>query len=209
MPGRSVELPSKLCPLTLGIDVAIGRLDFCLLASQPWRLLLPHARAASAGELLHAIAPLTHPHGLVAGVDAPLTLPSSGVWRQCDRELIRRGIPCYPPLAKTFAPVARFAMGVVEELRTAGVECVEVYPYAARVLLQLAPSARKATADGRAAIRCALQRYVRLQGLPEVASHHALDAIIAGLTAGMYVAGRFQRVEGPDGAIVLPLPPVP
>jgi predicted nuclease with RNAse H fold len=50
---------------------------------------------------------------------------------------------------------------------------------------------------------------VRLQGLPEVASHHALDAIIAGLTAGMYVAGRFQRVEGPDGAIVLPLPPVP
>ncbi len=194
----------------LGVDVALRRLDFCLLERRPagegprWRLALLPGKTSSAEGILEAIAPLAPPACTVAGIDAPLWLPAEGIWRECDRGLRRLGIPCYAPLGRNFAAVTHFGIATAERLQEAGATCLETYPYASRVRLDLAPRLKKHTPEGRQALREALAHHVALDGLPADAPHDALDAIVAALTAALYAEGLTEGVAGPDGIVTLP-----
>ncbi len=135
-----------------------------------------------------------------AGIDAPLSFPASGNFRECERELQKRGITLFPPAAPFFRKIAERGIEIAEELRAKGVEVFEVYPYATRVALGIAPKAKKRTKGGLATILRDLRRYV---DVPEL-NHDEVDAVIAALTVELYFEGRGEIVIGRDGSILVP-----
>ncbi len=137
----------------------------------------------------------------VAGIDAPLT-PATKL-RDCDRELLKMGIKLFPPGWRGMQIIAEKGMAIARELRQKGVEVYEVYPYATRKILSIAPDARKNSREGRERIAEEIKRFIPL---PEGANfnHHELDAIIAALTVRLLKEGR-ARIVGKECSIVVPL----
>ena len=137
----------------------------------------------------------------VAGIDAPLT-PATEL-RDCDRELLKMGIKLFPPGWRGMQVIAEKGMAIARELRERGVEVYEVYPYATRKILSIAPSARKNSRKGRKQIAEGLGRFIQLPEGTDF-NHHELDAIIAALTVKLLKEGR-ARLVGKDCSIVVPL----
>jgi len=137
----------------------------------------------------------------VAGIDAPLTL--SKKLRDCDRELLKMGIKLFPPGWRGMQVITERGMAIAEELRRRGVEVYEVYPYATRKVLSIAPDARKSTAEGRRAIIRDLNRFISLPEDVEL-NHHELDAVIAALTVKLLKEGKAKAV-GRECSIVIPI----
>jgi predicted nuclease with RNAse H fold len=136
----------------------------------------------------------------VAGIDAPLSFPARGMLRECERLLLKMGIRLFPSGAPFFRSIALRGMEIAEELRGKGVEVYEVYPYATRAILNIAPKAKKQTKGGLEEIRAELSRWVEI---PEL-SHDEIDAVIAALTVKLYSEGMGVKLEGIDGSIVVP-----
>ena len=137
----------------------------------------------------------------VAGIDAPLTFATK--LRDCDRELLKMGIKLFPPGWRGMQAITEKGMAIAEELRRIGVEVYEVYPYATRKILSIAPNARKSTVEGRKEIIRDINRFI---SLPEdmVLDHHQLDAIIAALTVKLLKEGKAKTV-GKECSIVIPI----
>ncbi len=135
-----------------------------------------------------------------AGIDAPLSLPVEGAFRDCERLLLKMGIRLFPSGAPFFRKIALKGMEIARELRARGIEVYEVYPYATRVILNLAPKAKKRRRDGLKRIIEALSEYVEI----EEASHDEVDAIIAALTVKMFAEGEGVILKGSDGQIIVP-----
>lgn len=134
------------------------------------------------------------------GIDAPLSFPKEGMLRECEKKLLRLGIRLFPSGAPFFRAVAIRGMEIAEELRNEGLMVFEVYPYASRVLLQIAPKAKKRTKGGLCEIRGDLQKFLEI---PEL-THDEIDAVISALTVREFLLGRGFVLSGEDGEIVLP-----
>jgi predicted nuclease with RNAse H fold len=138
-------------------------------------------------------------NAFAAGIDAPLTLPQNGMFRECERKLLKLGIRLFPSGAPFFRKTAILGMEIAENLRKMGLKVYEVYPYASRVLLNIAPKAKKRKREGLQEIILSLSRYIET---PEL-SHDEVDAVISALTVREFVLGRGSSVEG-EGEIILP-----
>jgi len=132
-----------------------------------------------------------------AGIDAPLSLPRRGHLRECERMLLSMGIRVLPP--KFIEGVAKRGMEIADELRRRGVVVYEVYPYATRVILNIAPKANKRRARGRMEISKSLKRFLEFN---ELKNHDELDAAISALTVKMYIEGMGERLR----EIIIPKP---
>jgi len=135
-----------------------------------------------------------------AGVDAPLSYPVEGSFRECERLLLKMGIRLFPSGAEFFRKVVERGMEIAKKLEEAGMEVFEVYPYATRVILDLAPNEKKQKKSGLEKIRERLMSYV---DIPEL-SHDAIDAVIGALTVRLYYEGKGVLLRGVDGAILVP-----
>ncbi len=135
-----------------------------------------------------------------AGIDAPLSLPKSGYLRECERKLLKMGIKLFPSGAPFFKKIALRGIEIAEELRSRSIEVFEVYPYATRVILNIAPKANKRTKSGCREIEKALSRYIEVKDL----NHDELDAVIAALTVKLYYDGKAELIDCEDGAILIP-----
>ncbi|MET1124340.1 MAG: DUF429 domain-containing protein [Archaeoglobaceae archaeon] len=137
-----------------------------------------------------------------AGIDAPLSSPAEGNFRECERKLQRMGIPLFPLNVEFIRKVSLRGMEIAEELKGKGVEVFEVYPYATRVILGIAPGAKKTRKEGLRRILEDLRKFV---DVPEL-SHDEVDAVIAALTVKLYVSGDGFAISGRDGTIIVPSP---
>jgi predicted nuclease with RNAse H fold len=141
-------------------------------------------------------------------------------YRECDYQLIRRGLPLYQvPFRYADCPAwMRVGFAVYEALLGSGRWSIfdgaygdnhlaEVYPFAVfAVLLGHVPPA-KHTPEGRAARIEALRS--QLAGGPDLqnCAHHELDALAAAVTARALREGRATWVGNPrEGLMVLPGP---
>uniref|UniRef100_A0A7J2TLE2 DUF429 domain-containing protein n=1 Tax=Archaeoglobus fulgidus TaxID=2234 RepID=A0A7J2TLE2_ARCFL len=138
-------------------------------------------------------------NAFAVGIDAPLTFPEKGMFRECERKLLQLGIRLFPSGAPFFRKTAILGMKIAEDLREMGLKVFEVYPYASRVLLKIAPKANKRKKEGLREIRSALSRYIEV---PEL-SHDEIDAVISALTVREFIHGRGISVKG-EGEIILP-----
>lgn len=132
----------------------------------------------------------------VCAVDAPLTY---GVpFRDCDREIMRMGIPIMPLNLPFMRQIHERALALIPTL--ACDEVFEVYPYATRRILGFAFDKR--SKRGRKAIFDALSKYLNMK-LERIPDEHELDAITAALTALLYLEGR-GRFLGRKCRILIP-----
>ena len=135
-----------------------------------------------------------------AGIDAPLSLPNQGSLRECERILLKMGIRLFPSGALFFRKIVERGIEIAKELRSRGIKVFEVYPYATRVILNIAPREKKNRKDGIKKIVSDLSRYIEV---PEL-NHDEVDAVIAALTVKLYFNKKAIILEGSDGSILIP-----
>jgi len=204
----------------IGIDLTSSpkRPSACVGLDEKLRLVF-YELLSSDGDILGAIE--SHRPGIVA-IDAPLGLPEGlccleescscqaqlpGKGRICERELSRRGIPCYYTTKKSIIKNMVYrAIGLKREIAARGCEVIEVYPYATKVALFGRSIPPKSKPAGISFLR---ERLV--QFMPQLApylprfSHDLCDAIIAAYTAYLYAQGEAEVLgDTEEGAICVP-----
>lgn len=139
--------------------------------------------------------------GVVAvGIDAPLSFPKEGTLRECERKLLELGIRLFPSGAQFFRDITLKGIEIAEELRREGIAVFEVYPFASRIMMNIAPKSRKRTKKGLSEIIGELQRFLEV---PEL-THDEVDAVISAITVREFLEGRGFVLSGEDGEIILP-----
>ena len=158
----------------------------------------------------------------IVAIDAPLSLPrglccleepcpchtdEGHRFRNCERDLARRGIPCFFTTKKSIIKKMVYrGIRLKVELCRRGFEVVEVYPFATKVRLWRRPLPRKTTAQGIAWLRERL-REIRPALGPYLCSfdHNLCDAALAAYTAFLCSRGQAEPVgdEG-EGFIYIP-----
>lgn len=133
------------------------------------------------------------------GIDAPLSFPSKGTLRECEKKLLSLGIRLFPSGAKFFRETVLIGIKIAEELRSLGIKVFEVYPYATRVMMGIAPKAKKRSRAGVGELRSALSQFFEIPKL----SHDEIDAILSALTVREFLEGRGFVVDG-EGEIIVP-----
>ena len=206
--------------LFIGIDLTSSpkRLTACVGLDEKLRLAFDDLLSSDA-DILSTIA--SHRPRIVA-IDAPLGLPKglccleegcscqpqlSGKGRICERELSRRGIPCYYTTKKSIIKNMVYrAIGLKREIVAQGGEVIEVYPYATKVALFGRSIPPKSKPAGITFLR---QRLAQL--MPQLTAylprfnHDLCDALIAAYTAYLYAQGEAEVVgDWEEGAICVP-----
>ncbi|MDI9646798.1 MAG: DUF429 domain-containing protein [Archaeoglobales archaeon] len=138
------------------------------------------------------------------GVDAPLSFPISGSYRECERRLIEMGIRLFPPKASFFKKVSLKGIEIARKLTSKGFRVFEVYPYATRVILDIAPKVKKRKRSETEKIRKELERFVEIPKSFQKMNHDELDAVISALTVKLFFEGKGTEISGKDGSIIIP-----
>jgi len=126
----------------------------------------------------------------IVGIDAPLSFPISGLYRDCDLELLRHGIRLFPPLLGPMKALTARGIKLKNKLEDAGIQVYEVFPGGTQDVLGL-PRKKK----GKQQLLRGLQN-LGIKGLSEECSLDELDAATAALTIVLYVKGLAEKVEG-------------
>ena len=171
------------------------------------------------GQIIEAIERY---HPSIVAIDAPLSLPnglccleescpcqslSSAKGRLCERELSRRGIPCYYTTKKSIIKDMVYrAIALKDEITARGYQVIEVYPYAAKVRLLGRHIPKKITPDG---IDFLKERLAALLPNPipylEMFNHDLCDALLAAYNAYLYDKGEIESIGDPEeGVIFIP-----
>jgi predicted nuclease with RNAse H fold/predicted metal-dependent hydrolase len=138
----------------------------------------------------------------LVAIDAPLSLPlSSEGLRQCDRELLRRGIRVFPLNFGAMKQLTERGMRLKALLEPEGFKVIEVFPGGAQGVLGL-PRKR----NNLAGLREGLKR-LGLSGIKPDATHDEIDAVTAAYVGWLYLNGLAELLsDGQGGGIVMPLP---
>ncbi len=142
----------------------------------------------------------------IIAIDAPLTLPKGRKsleqrspihLRECDRELLKRGIRFFPV---TLGPMRKLtARGIrLRKILEKKYKVIEVYPGGAQDVLRIP---RKQ--HGLDKLRQGLQK-TGIKGLNDRMTHDELDAVTSALVGKMFLEGRTETFGEIDGQIVMP-----
>ena len=150
----------------------------------------------------------------VIAIDAPLSLPlglynSEKKGRTCERELAQLGIPCYFTTEKSIIRKMVYrGIGLKNKLCQAGVQVIEVYPYATKVRLFGKDIPSKTTLRGIAFLKEHLGNILPALGPYLRAFNHDLcDAAIAAYTASLYCQDKTDAIgNSQEGLIFIPSP---
>ena len=158
----------------------------------------------------------------VIAIDAPLSLPLGLCCleencacqpkfdrknRQCDQELRRRGIPCYPTSKKTFIKDLIYrGIELKNRLCQQGFQVIEVYPYASKVRLFGKAIPRKTTPQGIAFLKERLRSILpTLKPYLDIFDHNLCDAAIAAYTALLFCWNMVDALgSSEEGLIFIP-----
>lgn len=153
-------------------------------------------------------SPIGLPQGLCCleeSCSCQALLPAKG--RICERELSRRGIPCYYTTKRSIIKNMVYrAIGLKHEISARGGKVIEVYPYAAKVALFGRSIPSKLKPAGISFLRERLAQLMP-QLVPHVPrfNHDLCDALVAAYTAYLYARGEVEVLGNPDeGAICVP-----
>ena len=128
-------------------------------------------------------------------MDAPLSKPRKGGLRNCDRELIHRGLRVFPPLFGGMKKLTERGIKISKTLRSRGLKVIEIHPRTSGMLLFGTPD------------RGLWVKKLKTLGydLKTTETPHEIDAAIAALTGFLYLLGKSNEVGNPE-KIIVPLP---
>ena len=155
-------------------------------------------------------APLSLPLGLCCLEESCPCQPKFGrKSRQCDQELRRHGIPCYPTSKKTFIKDLIYrGIEFKNKLCQQGFQVIEVYPYASKVRLFGKTMPRKATPQGMAFLREHLRSILpTLNPYLDIFDHNLCDATIATYTAFLFCQDMVDALGNSEEGLIF-IPPI-
>ncbi len=182
-------------PISLGIDLAGSEkrpTGLCVLDSRlnaiTWVVKLDN-------EIIQAVEKW-RPE--IVAIDAPLSLPKQGALRECDKELLRRGIRLLPPAAGPMLKLTLRGIRLCTELRSRGFKVIEVFPGGAQDVLGI-PRKRA----GKDRLLAGLRK-LGIKQLRDNITLDELDAVTAAYVGLLYLRHQVEIIGGCDGYIVMP-----
>ena len=143
----------------------------------------------------------------VVAIDAPLSLPSGREsieqrtnvhLRECDKELLRRGIKFFPVTLGPMRKLTVRGMNLKRTLENKHFKVIEVYPGGAQDILGIPRKQR-----GLEKLRTGLER-VGVIGLNCRMSDHELDAVTCALVGKLFLEEKSVTYGIPEQAIIMP-----
>ncbi len=171
--------------------------------------------AADLGPSVVAVdAPLGYPLGQCCLEESCACKPASPLTgRACERELARLGIASFWTTKRTIIkPMVYAAIRLRRSLEARGIPVLEVYPYAAKVLLfgrTSKSTVKKSTPEGLAHLTRRVATLVTGLGrtAPEP-SHDALDAVLAAYMGVLHLRGETETLGvAEEGTVTIPRTP--
>jgi predicted nuclease with RNAse H fold len=141
----------------------------------------------------------------LVAIDAPLSLPngrktihdrSGEHFRECDRELQRRGIRFFPITLGPMRLLTERGLALKEKIETMGYRVVECYPGAAQDVWGIPRQHR----DLRGLL--AGLKKLGVKGLTEETTSDELDAVTGALAGRWFQLGRGEMLGGKEGIII-------
>jgi hypothetical protein len=138
-------------------------------------------------------------------IDAPLSLPkgrrtihdrSGEHFRNCDRELLRRGIRFFPITLGPMRMLTERGLALKKKLRAMGYHAVECYPGAAQDVWGIPRQHRD-----RQGLLTGLRK-LGLRGLRKTATSDELDAATAALVGRWFLLDRAEMLGDKDGIVI-------
>lgn len=144
----------------------------------------------------------------VVAIDAPLSIPkgrksiderSPCHLRECDRELLRRGIKFFPVTLGPMRKLTKRGIRVREKLEGLGFRVIEVYPGGAQDVLGIPRKKR-----GVKALREGLEK-LGIKLLSEALTDHELDAVTAAYVGKLFLEDTYEAYgDSSEGLIIMP-----
>jgi predicted nuclease with RNAse H fold len=143
----------------------------------------------------------------VVAIDAPLSLPAGRAsieqrtsvhLRECDKELLRRGIRFFPVTLGPMRKLTNRGMNLRRILEGKHFRVIEVYPGGAQDVLGIP---RKQ--QGLERLRAGLEK-AGVRGLSSRMSDHELDAVTCALVGKLFLEGKSVTYGTSEQAIVMP-----
>ena len=135
----------------------------------------------------------------IIAVDAPFSLPKSGILRKADREMIKNGYRVFPPRLPAMSTLAMRAMKLNRLIAEKGFKTIEVHPTSTCKALSIPPK-------DWGKIQTVLTQ-IGLEGDLKVRTltPHEIDAVIAVLTAYLYMRNQTEALgDEEEGYIIIP-----
>ncbi|RLE67131.1 MAG: hypothetical protein DRJ47_01045 [Thermoprotei archaeon] len=129
---------------------------------------------------------------LLVSIDAPLSLPLKGFWRDVDKLMLKRGLRVLPPGIPGMLKLTRRAVKLKRMIDSLGVDVIEVHPTSSLRVLGIP--------------REKFLVFLRKRGfvVEGTVNNHTIDAAVAAYTGLLYLTGRVERVQGKEGEIIIP-----
>jgi predicted nuclease with RNAse H fold len=143
----------------------------------------------------------------IISVDAPLSLPQGRAsieektdvhLRECDVELLKRGIKFFPVTLGPMRKLASRGIRLRRVVESKGFTVIEVYPGGAQDVLMIPRKQR-----GLEALRRGLEK-LGIEGLTSEMSDHELDAVTCAYVGKLFSEGKATVYGTPEQAIVMP-----
>jgi len=143
----------------------------------------------------------------IVAIDAPLSLPTGRKsieqrtkvhLRECDRELLKRGIKFFPVTLGPMRKLTSRGMTLRRTLESKHFKVIEVYPGGAQDILKIP---RKQ--HGLERLRKSLEKS-GIKGLNDRMNHHELDAVTCALVGRLFLEGKTVTYGTHEQAIVMP-----
>lgn len=135
----------------------------------------------------------------IIAIDAPFSLPKSGVFRRADKEMIKNGYHVLPPSLPAMRRLAMRAMKLNKLMVEKGFKTIEVHPTSACKALKIPPK-------NWGKIQTFLTQ-IGLKGDLKVRTlaSHEIDAIMAALTAYLHIKNQTDALgDMEEGYIIIP-----
>ncbi len=143
----------------------------------------------------------------IVAIDAPLSLPSgresinertSTHLRECDRELLKRGIKFFPVTLGAMRKLTSRGIALRRTLENGQFEVIEVYPGGAQDVLNIPRKQR-----GLTKLRTGLEK-LGIKGLNADLNDHELDAVTCAFVGKLFLQGNTITYGTCEQAIVMP-----
>ncbi len=168
-----------------GIDLAVTRPSTIAVLSESGCIEVRHLKF---NELISELS-----HARLVAVDAPLSLPNEGAFRDFERALLKRGYRLLPLSLTSMRKLANIGIELKNILENEGVVVLETHPASAKRALGLSD-------DDLVNI---MKKLRFCKKLPR--NKDEIDALVCLLVALLYVNGKTEEIKGEEGSMVLPL----
>ena len=136
----------------------------------------------------------------LVAIDAPLSLPKTGLLRKTDREMHKRGYHVFPPLFRTMEKLTIRAIKIAQEIKKEGITIIEVHPASTQKALEI-PSK-----DTKNIQKIFLQMSLKGDLEKRTLTTHEIDAVTAALTGYLYLQGNTELIgDEKEGYIAVPI----